>query len=126
MTRQRLQPGPDHPITVSPDNGRVVVRVGEVVVADTTSAQVLREAQYPPVRYVPLADVDQALLRDSATTTYCPYKGEATYYDLVIGEDVATDAIWSYREPYEAVAPIAGHVAFYPDRVRISADAAAT
>ncbi|MEE4025227.1 DUF427 domain-containing protein [Gordonia sp. PKS22-38] len=126
MTRQRLQPGHDHPITVSPDDGRVVVRVGEVVVADTTSAKILREAAYPPVHYIPLDDVDRTLLRDSATTTYCPYKGEANYYDLVVGEEVAADAIWVYREPYDAVAPIAGHVAFYPDRVRVTTDAAVT
>jgi uncharacterized protein (DUF427 family) len=114
-------PGPDHPITVEPSDEHVVVRAGGRVVADTESALVLREASYPPVYYVPLADVDPALLRRSDAHTYCPYKGDASYYDVVIGEQVVPDAIWTYEQPYPAVAQIAGHVAFYPNLVDIAA-----
>lgn len=94
--------------------------MGDQVVADTTAALALRESNYPAAQYIPLADVDQSLLKDSATTTYCPYKGNASYYTLVTAGGELTDAIWTYREPYPAVADIAGHVAFYPNKVTIT------
>ena len=89
------------------------------VIADTTRALTLREANYPPVQYIPLEDVDQTLLADSATLTYCPYKGDASYYCITAADGVQTDVVWSYREPYNAVAEIAGHVAFYTDKVDV-------
>lgn len=120
MSREPTIPGPDHPITVTPAEKRVVVRVGERVVADTTSALELREADYPAVLYVPLADVDPAVLKRSDTSTHCPYKGDASYYSIDTGGETLVDAVWTYESPYPAVAEIAGHVAFYPDRVRIT------
>ena len=120
MSREIKTPGPDHPITVEKNPERVVVRVGDQVVADTTAALALRESTYPAAHYIPLADVDPAFLKDSDTTTYCPYKGDASYYTLVTADGEFTDAIWTYREPYPAVAEIAGHVAFYPDKVEIT------
>jgi uncharacterized protein (DUF427 family) len=116
--REAKIPGPDHPITIEPAGARVVVRVGAQVVADTTRALTLREASYPLVQYIPLQDVDQAFLVASGTQTYCPYKGDASYYSI-IADGGRPDAVWSYREPYDAVADIAGHVAFYPDKVDI-------
>lgn len=110
-------PGPNHPITVAPNPARVVVKVGDRIVADTTRAQVLREANYPPVQYIPLADVDASLLTRSDHHTYCPYKGEASYYSLAAPN--GENAVWTYEAPYDAVAPIKNHVAFYPDRVVI-------
>jgi uncharacterized protein (DUF427 family) len=118
----RLIPGPDHPITIEPSSDHVVVKAGDVVVADSSNAVTLHEASYPPVYYVPLADVDSEVLESSDTTSYCPYKGEASYYSVRTGDDVVKDAIWFYDEPYDAVAQIAGHVAFYPDRVQIEQD----
>ena len=112
-------PGPDHPITVEPSPTRVVVSAGDRIVADTTNALALREASYPPVMYVPIADVDRTLLTASETTSYCPYKGEASYYSITAGDSVIEDAIWYYPDPYDAVAPIADHVAFYADRVQL-------
>ena len=122
-SRQHLEPGPDHPITVEPAAGRVTVRVGEVLVAETDRALELREASCPPVCYVPLDDVRDELLRPSEAHTYCPYKGEASYYDLAPpGGQALPGAVWYYPTPYPAVGEIAGHVAFYPDRVTVSAD----
>jgi uncharacterized protein (DUF427 family) len=112
-----LVPGPDHPITVEPTGGRVTVTLGGRVIADTQDALTLAEASYPPVQYIPLADVDPLVLRSSDTETYCPYKGEASYYSLEVGGDLAPAAAWYYRDPYDAVAPIKDHVAFYPNRV---------
>ena len=112
-----LVPGPDHPITITPTDARVTVTLGGRVVADTTRALTLQEASYPAVQYVPMADVDDAVLEPDDTTTYCPYKGRATYYSLRVGDDRAPAALWTYLEPHEAVSQIAGHAAFYPDRV---------
>jgi uncharacterized protein (DUF427 family) len=120
MSRPVLEPTADHPITIGPTAGRVVVKIGGQVVADTTGALTLEEAGYDPVQYIPVHDVDQSVLRPSATSSYCPYKGDAGYFSVDIGglglfEDVA----WFYEEPYASVAEIANHVAFYTDRVDV-------
>ena len=112
-----LYPGPDHPITVTPTEGRVVVKVAGQVVADTRAALTLQESTYPAVQYIPLADVDTSLLEPTATESYCPYKGDASYYSIPAGGEKAVDAIWEYKQPREAVAEIKEHVAFYPNRV---------
>jgi uncharacterized protein (DUF427 family) len=121
MSRSKLIPGPDHPITIEATGARVVVRAAGQVVADSTNALTLQEANYPAVQYVPLADVDRSLLRPTSTSTYCPYKGDCSYYTIArSGTDDLVDAVWSYSAPYPAVAAIAGHVAFYTDRVELS------
>ncbi len=120
MTRSMLVPNADHPITVTPTERRVVVRAGDRVVADSTAALTLQESTYPPVQYIPLADVDQAALRRSDSATYCPFKGDASYYSVLSTAGELVDAVWTYERPYPAVAEIAGHVAFYPNRVEIT------
>jgi uncharacterized protein (DUF427 family) len=120
MTRERLIPGPDHSITVEPTNARVTVKIGDRVLADTSNALTLREADYPAVQYVPLADVDADAIRHTESHTYCPFKGEASYYTIVTDDGELEDAIWTYEQPYDAVAEIAGHAAFYPDRVELT------
>lgn len=123
--RQKI-PGPDHPISTQLNPARITVHVGGKLLADTTSALTMHEVNYPPVHYIPLTDVDQTLLRHSDSHTYCPYKGECSYYSVALPDDngdlitEVTDAIWTYNNPYPAVAPIASHVAFYPDRVEIT------
>ena len=120
--RPVLEPGADHPITVEPSGTVVTVRLGRVIVAQTWDALVLREAGYPPVLYVPVGDVDADLLAPSDHTTYCPYKGDATYWTLRTDEHLATDAVWGYPDPRPAVGAIAGHVAFYPGDVDVLSD----
>jgi uncharacterized protein (DUF427 family) len=120
MPREKLVPGPDHPITITPTGERVTVRVGERIIADTKNALTLQEASYPAVHYVPLADVDPDVLRPSDHETYCPFKGEASYYGVATDDKELTDVIWTYREPYDAVAEIKDHVAFYANRVDIT------
>jgi uncharacterized protein (DUF427 family) len=110
-------PGPDHPITVAPHPKRVRVRFNGRVVADTTRALALREASYPPVFYIPREDADLSVYEPTAHTTHCPYKGDATYHSLRVGDRVAANAVWSYEQPYPAVEEIARHIAFYPSRV---------
>lgn len=110
-------PGPDHPITIEPNPTRVTVTLAGRVIADTTEALVLREAAYPAVQYIPLKDVDRALIERTDHSSYCPYKGDASYYSIPVGGERALNAIWTYEAPYAAVARIKDHVAFYPDRV---------
>ena len=112
-----LQPGPDHPITVTPSTDHIVVTVAGKVVADTRRALALQESTYPVVQYIPMEDVDQSLLESTDTSSYCPYKGDASYYSVPVGGAKSVDAIWVYEQPHDAVAEIKNHVAFYPDRV---------
>jgi len=121
MTRTVKIPDATHPITIRPTGSQVTVRVDGTVVAQTDAALSLAEASYPVVQYIPLADVNQSLLDRTTTQTYCPYKGDASYYTVSIPDGgTQTDLIWTYEHPYPSVAEIAGHVAFYPDRAEIT------
>ena len=110
-------PGPDHPITVTPTGKRVVVRLGGTVIADTTDALTLQESTYPPVQYSPRKDLDMSLLERTDHSSYCPYQGDASYFSIPMGGVRSVNAIWTYETPYEAVAQIRDHVAFYGDRI---------
>jgi len=118
--RKILQPSDQHPITIEPTRGRVVARIHGEVVADSRAALTLQESNYPAVQYIPLQDVVAHGLTCTETSTYCPYKGDASYYSVTIGDDTLQDVIWTYERPYPAVAPIAGHIAFYPDKAEIT------
>ena len=111
------QPGPDHPITIAPNGKRVRVTFAGRVVADTTRALTLRETTYKPVYYIPREDADMTVFERTEHHTYCPYKGDAAYYSIKIGDKTAENAIWTYEQAYPAVAWIEGHLAFYPNRV---------
>jgi uncharacterized protein (DUF427 family) len=116
-------PDATHPITIDADTARVVARAEGTVIADTRDALTLREHGYAPVYYLPLSDVVPGRLRPSSSESYCPYKGDASYYDIVLPDgEIFTDAVWTYRKPYPAVATIAGRVGFYTDRVQIEAE----
>ena len=110
-------PGPDHPITIEPKVGRVVVRFGGEVIADSTQALELREASYRPVLYIPRGDAKMAHYTRSTHSTHCPYKGDASYFDL----KGVPNAVWSYESPFPAMAQIKDHLAFYPQHVTIEA-----
>jgi len=97
-------------------HGDVSVVAGKII-ADTHDALTLREASYPPVQYIPRRDVDMAALSRSEHTTYCPYKGDASYFSIPAGDDRSRNAVWTYETPFEAMAQIKDYVAFYPDRV---------
>jgi len=107
-------------ILVSPFNGEVTVRLGDEVVARSMRALALKEGSYGAVYYLPREDVSARLTRSPKRTT-CPHKGEAAHFTLEGQGGKAEDAVWSYEEPKAGVAEIAGHVAFYPNRLRIEA-----
>ncbi len=110
-------PSAAQPITVEATPERVVVTAAGHVLADSAQALTLREAAYPAAQYIPRNDVDMGLLRRSDHTTYCPYKGECSYFSITAAGERGVNAVWSYEAPYDAVAVIRDHLAFYPDRV---------
>jgi uncharacterized protein (DUF427 family) len=116
-TRSVKIPGPDHPISITPTSGTVTVTLNGKVIATSTNALTLQEASYPPAQYIPREDVDMSQFTATDHATYCPYKGECSYFSIPAGGARTVNAIWSYQTPYAAVAAIKDHLAFYPDRV---------
>lgn len=110
-------PGADHPITILPSRARIVITVAGRTVADTRAALTLREASYPPVLYIPRQDVDMTMLQPTDHATYCPYKGDCSYFSISMGGERSVNAVWTYADPFAAVAAIKDHLAFYRDRV---------
>ncbi len=113
------EPGPDHPIAITPNPKRIRVTLGGVVVAESARVLDLKEASYPAVHYVPRADVVADLYQPTDRSSHCPYKGDASYFTIAAGGEVRPNAAWCYETPFPAVAAIAGHLAFYPDKVVI-------
>ena len=112
-------PGPDHPITITPNPRRVRVTAADIVIAETSKALTLKEAKYPAVQYVPREDTNMALLERTDRVTHCPYKGDASYFSVKANGKMLDNAIWTYETPFPAMTEIAGHLAFYPDKVKI-------
>jgi uncharacterized protein (DUF427 family) len=112
-------PGPDHPITITPNPKRIRISAGDVVIADSTHALTLKEASYPAVNYIPRADANMAILARTDRVTHCPYKGDASYYSINASGKPLDNAIWTYETPFPAMTEITGHLAFYPDKVKI-------
>jgi len=110
-------PGPDHPIALAPAGKRYRVIFRGETVAESDEALAMDETTYPQVLYFPRKHVRMELLQPSERRTYCPYKGEANYFTLAVGADVAEDAVWSYEAAFPAVAPIGGMLAFYASKV---------
>jgi uncharacterized protein (DUF427 family) len=120
MTRPILEPGLLHPITVDPTPHRVTISVGGRTIVDTTRALTLKESVYPAVIYVRREDTDMSALQPSDKQSYCPYKGDASYFSIRTDDGSLTDAVWTYENPHDAVPEIAGRLAFYRNRVQIT------
>jgi uncharacterized protein (DUF427 family) len=112
-------PGPDHPISIAANPKRIRVSLDGVVIADSTNALTLKEANYPAVNYVPRKDANMELLARTERVTHCPYKGDANYFSIVADGKRVDNAIWTYETPFPAMMEISGHLAFYPDKVKI-------
>ena len=112
-------PGPDHPITITQNPRRVRVTAGDVVIAESARALTLKEARYPAVQYLPREDANMALLERTDRVTHCPYKGDASYFSVKSDGKTLDNAIWTYETPFPAMAEISGHLAFYPDKLKL-------
>lgn len=119
MNRLVKIPGPDHPITIAKNERRVTVSAAGRTIVETHAALTLKEASYPAVQYVPRGDADMMLLHPSDHKTYCPYKGECSYFHIPSLGEKGQNAVWSYENPYDAVSAIREHLAFYADRVEL-------
>ena len=108
---------PAHRILFEADTRRLRAFVGDTVVLDTTGAHLLHETGIRPVVYVPLADIDETLLQRSPTTSHCPFKGDASYWSLRVGDDVRTDAVWAYEDPLPEASWLRGFASLYFDRL---------
>jgi uncharacterized protein (DUF427 family) len=110
-------PGPDHPINIARNPKRVRISLAGSVIADTTQALTLSEAGYKPVHYIPRADTNMTLLKPTTHVSHCPYKGDASYFSIEASGRTAENAVWSYQQPFPAMAEIKDYLAFYPNRV---------
>jgi uncharacterized protein (DUF427 family) len=108
---------PDYRVDLEPEPGRVRVRVGTEVLADSGRALLVKETKHDPVVYLPRDDVRLDLLERTHHTTFCPFKGEASYWTLRLGSQVEENVVWSYEDPFDEVAGLKGYMAFYPGRV---------
>jgi uncharacterized protein (DUF427 family) len=115
--KEIMIPGPDHPITISPAEGSVRVRVAGRIIAESKRTLRLEEKGHPPVYYLPRGDADMSLLVRTEHYTYCPYKGDCTYYSIPIGGAKSENGVWTYEKPHQVVADIKEYLAFYPSRV---------
>jgi uncharacterized protein (DUF427 family) len=107
----------DHPISITRNANRVRVIFGDTVIADTARALTLNKAGYAPVHYIACADVVMKLLTPTAHASHCPYKGDANYFSISIDGRTADNPVWSYEQPFPAMAEITSYLAFYPNRV---------
>ena len=106
-------------ITLRKADGTWVVRAGGAVLAEPEDALELTEGSYPPVIYFPREDVAMAFVERSNTQTTSPKMGAASYFTLVTKSGQIRDAGWSYETPTAGLEAIAGHIAFYPDKVAV-------
>lgn len=108
---------PDHRVEIERNPARVRAEFAGETIADSTRSWRVRESQHAPVVYVPREDVRVDLLEKTSLSTFCPFKGHASYYTIRVGDRVAENAIWSYEDPYDQVAALKGCAAFYLDRI---------
>jgi uncharacterized protein (DUF427 family) len=113
---------PDYQVDIASPSNHVRALVGEVVIADTQRALLVQESRHHPVWYLPLADVNTELLRATDHSTFCPFKGHASYWSIRAGGETLDNVVWAYQDPYLECAPLKDHVAFYTDRVALEID----
>lgn len=125
MDPERIEPGPGQesvwdyprPPLLEPSRSRLVVEFAGMTIADTTAAFRVLETSQPPAYYLPPDDVELRFLEATPSASFCEWKGTASYYSLRVGDRVSVDAVWTYRDPVDAFAPIRDLLAFYPQRV---------
>ncbi len=106
-----------HQITIELCPGRVLVTLGGKTIADSHRALALREGGMDPVLYIPRDDVVMAAMEPTERATHCPFKGDASYFRITLGERVVENLAWSYESPKPEVSAIKDHLAFFEDKV---------
>ncbi|MCR9071806.1 MAG: DUF427 domain-containing protein [Alphaproteobacteria bacterium] len=108
---------PEHKVDLTPSGRRVLVVLGGETVADSTGALLCEETGHAPVYYLPMQDIRADVFSPTERSSYCPFKGRASYWTIRAGAETAANAAWSYDLPYDECAALAKHVAFYGDKV---------
>ena len=108
---------PDYRVDLEPSAERIRIRFDGETVADSRKTLVVRETKHDPVIYFPREDVRFELLERTRHQTFCPFKGDASYWSLRVGDRIEENAVWSYESPFDEVAGLKDYIAFYPDRV---------
>ena len=116
-----FQRNPGHCITVEPYDGVVTVSLGSTIIASTKRAMELREADYPPVFYIPFQDIYFEHLERTERRTHCPFKGDASYWLAHANGEAVDPAMWAYEMPFDEMGAIRNHGAFYENGLRIEA-----
>ena len=111
-----------HQITITPTDRHIEVWLGGAKLADSKRAVLLDETGLPTRYYLPRQDVRTELLRPTSSETTCPFKGQASYWSAVIGDEVHDDVVWSYASPIPEAAGISGLMCFYNERVELAVD----
>lgn len=109
-----------HAITIEQNPHRVKVSFGGTVIADTTQALVLKEGSLPPANYIPRSDVQMSYLQRTDHSTHCPFKGDASYFSVRVGDQIADNAVWAYENPIDSVAQIKDCLSFYVEKLGVS------
>ena len=108
---------PNHKIELEPKPERVRAMFGGEAIADSARCRLVLESRHDAVVYFPREDVRMAALEKVTDTTFCPFKGTASYFTIRVGEHEATNAVWSYEDPYDEVRDLKDYMAFYVDRI---------
>lgn len=113
---------PDHPhaITIEQNPNRVKVAFNGTVIAETTRALILKEGPLPPAHYIPRSDVQMSCLQRTDHSTNCLFKGNASYFSVRVGDQIADNAVWAYETPIDAVAQIKDCLSFYVEKLDVS------
>jgi uncharacterized protein (DUF427 family) len=114
-----------HKIRIVPADEHVEVRLGGETLAKSDRAVRLEETGLPARYYIPRDDVRTELLRPTAHSTTCPFKGEASYWSVELGDDVHENLVWSYQSPIPDASGIKGLMSFYNERVDLTLGSAA-
>lgn len=120
--RQRiLERIPDYAVSISEASGRVLVTCHGETIAESDHALLVEESRHQPVYYLPRCDVSMDLFQATDLSTYCPFKGHASYWSLKLGDSTEENLVWSYADPYPEVAGLKDYMSFYTDRADVQA-----
>lgn len=111
---------PDYVVEISPPCHRVRVTCEGRTIAESNAALLVKETRHADVYYLPREDVDMTLLEATDHTTFCPFKGHASYWTLKLPDAEEANLVWSYEDPYPEVEGLKDHMSFYTDRTQIT------